>query len=100
MTIQEIIHNKRFTKKYQSNAEYTEEYCRHIGYGSSGSFDEETGEGTIWSHLEECKNLENIGYKNLNFCNGGDDDILVIDHDTKEFGFVEYGDPIKIGQKL
>ena len=76
------------------------EYCRHIGYGSSGSFDDKTGEGTISSHLEECKNLENIGYKNLNFCNGGDDDILVIDHDRKEFGFVEYGDPIKIGQKL
>lgn len=100
MTIQEIIHNKKFTRNYESNDAYTKEYCRHIGYGSSGQFDDKTGEGTICSHLEECKILENIGYKNLNFCNGGDDDILVVDHDRKEFGFVEYGDSIKIGQKL
>lgn len=100
MTIQEIIYNKKTTKKYKSHDFYTKEYCKHIGYGASGSFDYKTNKGTIRSHFKECKKLEKLGYKNLKFCNGGDDDILVVDHDKKEFGFVEYGNLIKIGQHL
>lgn len=100
MIIQEIIHNKKLTKKYKSQEDHVAEYCKHIGYGASGSFDDKTNKGIIRSHLKECKKLESAGYKNLHFCNGGDDDILIVDHDRKEFAFVEYGDPIKLGQEI
>lgn len=100
MKIQEIIYNRKTSKKYKSADEHTKEYCKHIGYGASGSYDSKTKLGTISSHLEECKKLEKAGYKNLHFCNGGDDDILIVDHDRKEFGFLEYGDPMKIGMEI
>ena len=100
MTIEEIIHRKRLSKKWKSNNHHTKEYCNHIGYGASGAFDSKTKKGYIMSHLKECKKLEKLGYKNLRFCNGGDDDILVVDHGRKEFAFVEYGTVIKIGQKI
>jgi hypothetical protein len=45
--------------------------------------------GYICSFEEKCEELDKLGYKNLNFCNGGDDDWLVIDHDTKTYGFFE-----------
>lgn len=100
MIIQEIIYNGRTAKEYQTKELYMQEYSSHIGYGASGSYDDKTKIGIIHSHLKKCKELEKNGYRNLHFCNGGDDDILIIDHDNKEFAFVEYGDPIDLGSQI
>jgi len=35
--------------------------------------------------------LERVGFRNLNLCNGGDDDMLIVDFKRREFGFWEYG---------
>ena len=85
----EIVHDDVLEKTFKSHASYTKEYVTHIGYGASGQYDEKTRIGKISSHKKKCKMLEKKGYKNLKFCNGGDDDVLVIDHDTKTFGFFE-----------
>jgi len=100
MIIQEIVNKDKITKKYKSGDAHIKEYCKHIGYGSSGVFNDKTNIGTIWSHRRVCKALEKKGYKNLHFCNGGDDDVLIIDHDKKQFGFLEYGDLMEIGMEV
>lgn len=85
----EIIYEDVLKKKFKSDEQYIKEYKTHIDYGASGQYDEKTKIGIIHSHKKKCKILEKKGYKNLKFCNGGDDDVLVIDHDTKTFGFFE-----------
>lgn len=100
MIIQEISYTRKHTKKYKNMEDYTNAYVRHIGYGARGSFNDKTLIGTIISHRSKCRKLEKLNYKNLNFGNGGDDDILVINHDEKVFAFVEYGTRLTIGQNL
>ena len=97
-----IIIIKHISKKFKSDSDYINEYKTHIGYGASGQYT--NGVGLISSHKEQCEKLEKEGYKNLNFCNGGDDDILVVDHDSKEFGFFEdyapFGENLKTAKTL
>ncbi len=95
----EIIDKKRIRKKFKNeDADYAE-YCGHIGYGASGMFDDKTQIGLISSHKDDCKKLEKSGYINLKFCNGGDDDWLVVDHERKEFGFFEDNAPCESAMK-
>lgn len=75
---------------------YEKEYLTHIGYGASGMFDTKTNKGYIMSCKDVCLQLLKQGYKHLKFCNGGDDDFLVVDHLNKEFGFFEYGYPCNL----
>jgi hypothetical protein len=89
----EVIEKESFSKFFETEKEYYQEYAKHIGYGSSGSFYIERDYGCIHSFMRVCKLLETQGYKNLNFCNGGDDDILIVDHNNKEFGFFENPGP-------
>lgn len=84
-----VSRRHRITKKWEKHEDQMKEYALHIGYGASGSWNSETKLGYISSHYKQCKKLEKLGYKNLKFNNGGDDDILVIDHINKEYGFFE-----------
>lgn len=84
------VHEKfTTTAKYSDSEAYYNEYKKHLHYGSSGVFSDSTGIGTISSHAKECRKLEKAGYINLNFANGGDDDILLVDHTAKQYGFFE-----------
>lgn len=85
----EVIRRGRKSRKYKSRDEFMEDYRPHIEYGAGGTYNEDTGAGEIFSHMKACRRLEREGYKNLHFGNGGDDDILVVDHHAKEFGFFE-----------
>jgi hypothetical protein len=85
----EIFDQQIIQKKWKNYDAHTQDYLPHIGYGASGTYDSITKKGTIRSYMKKCKELEKAGYKNLKFCNGGDDDWLVVDHDAKEFGFFE-----------
>lgn len=85
----EVIYAEKIENMWSSSEEFTKEYNNHIGYGSYGSYEPNTKHGYIASHLKKCKELETQGYKNLKFNNGGDDDVLIVDHKNKEFGFFE-----------
>lgn len=87
MNIEIVGRSAKLEKTFKSESAFNKEYITHIGYGASGQYN--NGVGIIWSHRDACQKLEKKGYKNLQFCNGGDDDILVVDHDAKEFGFFE-----------
>ncbi len=94
MTNYEILDKKRITQQFESNDAYTVEYVSHIGYGASGSYCDKTKIGKINSYRDQAKRLEQLGYTNLKFCNGGDDDWLVVDHTRKEFAFFEDNKPL------
>ena len=85
----EIFDKQIIRKNWKNSDAQTRDYLPHIGYGASCEYNTKTKKGTIRSYMKKCKELEKMGYKNLNFCNGGDDDWLVVDHDAKEFGFFE-----------
>lgn len=85
----EIFDKEIIKAKFKSDEDHTKEYCKHIGMGASGSFDSKTGIGIIRSFRKQVELLRSLGYKNLNFDNGGDNDHLVVDHEKKEFGFFE-----------
>jgi hypothetical protein len=91
----EIVEKGTFRKKFESYDKYAEEYLKHIqiSCGASGQYDPVTKVGRIRSYLKVCRKLELDGYTNLRFPNGGDDDILLIDHVRKEFGFFEDNTP-------
>lgn len=91
----EIFDKQRINKKFTSDSKYLDEYKKHLGYGASGCYDSKTKIGQISSYAKICKLLILRGYANLGFCNGGDDDWLVVDHDAKEFGFFEDNSPTK-----
>lgn len=74
---------------YESEEEQLKAYILLLGPGSSGSYDEKTKIGIIRTFKPIIDKLVEAGYKDLEFCNGGDDDHMVIDHDTKTFGFFE-----------
>lgn len=74
------------------------DYLTHVGFGASGFFDTKTNRGYIMSCKGDCLKLLKQGYKHLKFCNGGDDDFLIVDHLNKEFGFFEYGFPFRLDQ--
>lgn len=80
---------KTVRKKWDSYADHEEEYKRLYAPGSSGHYDSKTKTGSITSYRAIIDKLEAKGYKHLSFCNGGDDDHLLVDHDAKEFGFFE-----------
>jgi hypothetical protein len=86
----EVFDKERISRKFRDNVAHTAEYQKHIGYGASGTYNDKTKVGEISSFLKQAKKLEKHGYKNLKFCNGGDNDHLIADHEAKEFGFFEY----------
>ncbi len=55
----------------------------------SGHYNPVTGIHQIWTFKQDIEQLRALGYRDLEFCNGGDDDILCIDHARKEYGFFE-----------
>jgi len=57
--------------------------------GNSGQFDTKTGRGSISSFAEEIARLEKEGFKRINFGNGGDDDVLVVDTLRREYATFE-----------
>jgi len=89
----EVFEKEMILVEYKSTDEYSSIYQTHIDYGASGSYRVAGNIGIIWSYKTICQKLEKKGYKNLNFCNGGDDDILIVDHDNKCFGFFENPTP-------
>lgn len=91
----EIINKEILQRDFSSQAEYYKEYSLHISFpcGASGMYDLKTKKGTIWSHFKVVKQLRLNRYKDLRFCNGGDDDVLVIDHQRKEYAFFEDNAP-------
>lgn len=87
-----VFHKEDINGVWDSIDDYKAEYSKHIDYGASGNYNTigfEVVKGTISSHLAKCTELNSKGYKNLKFCNGGDDDVLVVDHEMKEYGFFE-----------
>ena len=89
----EVCQKAFIRKRWSSIEKQNEEYLPHAYFGGSGSYNSKTKWGYIASFLVKCRELLAAGYKNMQFCNGGDDDYLVIDHQRKEFGFFEDGYP-------
>lgn len=85
----DMVQKETIKKEFETYDAYNKEYRKHIPYGSSGQYTDKDGIGIIWSFLDACQKLEHDGYTNLKFENGGDDDILLIDHENKEYGFFE-----------
>ena len=85
----EVVEKQTIRKKFKTAEAHIDEYRKHIGYGSSGQYTGKDQIGTISSFLNICLKLEADGYINLKFPNGGDDDILLVDHKHKQFGFFE-----------
>lgn len=87
----EIIREKDVIEKsFEDYEAYMREYATHIGFASTGTYNHDTGIGKITSYRSAIMtHLVRKGYTRLNFCNGGDDDFMVVDHTGKEFGFFE-----------
>lgn len=83
-----------------STEEFGRLYTINLSVGSNASHSSVTGGYRIKTFIDAIRELEKNGYKNLQFCNGGDDDILVIDHKRKEFGFFEDNVPPLEGNSL
>ena len=85
----EIIDRTTFNPKTQE--EYDVLYAKSLAVspGNSGSADPSKGEFKIRTFAPSVEKLKNDGFKGLHFNNGGDDDVLVVDHKRKEFAFFE-----------
>jgi hypothetical protein len=92
----EIIEATRLKHKtrVEHDAAYAE--CLAVCEGNSGRIDEGNGIFEIKTFAPSVKKLEKEGFKNMHFPNGGDDDVLVVDHKTKKFGFFEDYVPTKL----
>lgn len=90
----EVFYREKTVRKFRSDKTYLKEYVKHIGYGASGVYDTASKIGTINSCKKICLELKRKGYTNLYFENGGDDDVVVVDHTAKQFGFFEDHAPI------
>jgi hypothetical protein len=89
---------KKTVIRPKSKAEFEETYrkCLKISAGNSGSADESKNTYEIRTFAPSAEKLQKAGYKDLKFCNGGDDDVLIVDHKNKEYAFFEDNVPEKL----
>lgn len=94
----EIIEKELITLNGVSYEEYDAVNKTHSEHrqGSWGIYDKKEKKGIIGTYCPVIKKLVSDGYKDIGYCNGGDDDILVVDHQRKEYTFFEDYVPIDL----